>query len=74
MGVSVMTCTLLWAAISAAYLLYCINGGITDDRTSSLTKVLEVKAAPHHCRRHLQQRVHCVDNILGCFLGALPCT
>ena len=56
MGASVMTCTLLWAAISAAYLLYCINGETT---------VNEPQMVPHQWRRHLQQQVQCVDNICG---------
>ena len=72
MGISVMTCTLLWAAFSAAYLVYCINGKTIYDPNSLSATTLKAQAVPEQWRRHLHQQVHCVDDICGMFRPTHP--
>ena len=72
MGISVMTCTLLWAAFSAAYLVYCINGEVTDDHKSLSATYFRSQAVPEQWRRHLHQQVHCVDDTCGSFRATYP--
>ena len=72
MGISVMTCTLLWAAFSAAYLVYCINGETMDDRELLSATTLKSQAVPEQWRRHLHQQVHCGDDFCGMFQANPP--
>ena len=65
MAVTVMTCTILWAAVTAAYLVYCINGDFTVEQKSLSAATLKSQAMSGHLRRHLHQQVHYYDNICG---------
>ena len=55
MGSAVMTSIVLWAAFSAAYLVYCIIGGSMIDQELPPVTYLKPQAGPDTWRRHLLQ-------------------
>lgn len=55
MGSHMMTRTLLWVAISAAYLVYCEDGSTPDDQASQFS--FKSQTLPYRWRRHLHQQV-----------------
>lgn len=60
-----MTCSILLAAVSVAYLVYCINGEFTNELKSLSAKTLKSQAMSDKLRRHLHQQVHYQNNIFG---------